>query len=104
LEYIKYKNLDDILKVMFYSPESSLGIIPTLYHIVNDKSINTLFIYTGMIGNIIIHYVTQNERPDKKFIEVNKNTGKHKFVDRMANDTQSMFIPILDLEQSSLEF
>lgn len=104
MDYIEYKNIDDILKVMLYSPEASVGTIPMLYHILKDKSTHILFIYTGIIGNTVIHYTTQNQRPDKKFLEINKNTGQHKFVDRMTKDTQSLSIPILGLEQSSLEF
>jgi hypothetical protein len=75
-----------------------------LHHTVNERSTHILFIYTGMIGNAIIHCTTQNQSSDMKFVEINKNTGQHKFVDCMAKDTQSLSVPILSLEQSSTEF
>jgi hypothetical protein len=102
--YLKYQNLEDMLKVIVYSAQSALGLTPMLYHITyNNQQI--LFIQTGAIsGNIIIHYIIQNEKPIKKFIELKRLTGEFSFVDNIGSDTQSLYIPILELEESTLKF
>ena len=54
ITYLKYKNLEDMLKVIIYSAQSALGLTPMLYHInYNDQQI--LFIYTGAVGSVIVH-------------------------------------------------
>jgi hypothetical protein len=44
------------------------------------------------------------EKPAKKFIELKQLTGKFEFVNGIGNDTQAIYIPILELEQSSFNF
>ena len=63
--FFKYKSLEDMLKVILYSSQSPIGLIPMLYHTVkNDKEI--LFIQTGNIGGTTIHYFIPSEKIDKK--------------------------------------
>jgi len=101
--YLEYKNLEDMLKVIVYSAQSALGLTPMLYHIkYNDKQL--LFIQTGAMGGIIIHYSIQNEKPNKKFIELKRLTGQFSFVDNIGTDTLSLYIPVLELEKSTLKF
>jgi len=100
--YLKYKNLEDMLKVVLFAAQSPIGIIPMLYYI-NYKGKELLFIETGAV-NTIVHYITVEERPTRKFIELKQLTGKFEFVNNIGNDTQSIYIPILHLEQSSFEF
>jgi hypothetical protein len=101
--YLKYKSLEDMLKVIVYSAQSAMGLTPMLYHIIyNNQQI--LFIYTGAIASTIIHYIVLNEKPVKKFIELKRLTGQFSFVDSIGNDTQSLYIPILELEESTLKF
>lgn len=101
--YLEYKNLEDMLKVIVYSAQSALGLTPMLYHIkYNDKQL--LFIQTGAIGGIIVHYSIQNEKPNKKFIELKRLTGQFSFIDNIGTDTLSVYIPILELERSTLKF
>lgn len=100
--YLKYKNLEDMLKVVLFAAQSPIGIIPMLYNI-NYKGKELLFIETGAV-NTIVHYIIIEERPTKKFIELKQLTGKFEFVSGIGNDTQSIYIPILDLEESSFEF
>src|SRR5689334_20534527 len=69
--YLKYQNLEDMLKVIIYSAQSMLGVIPMLYYI-NYKNKNILFIQTGAVGGVTIHYVLQNEKPVKKFIQLKR--------------------------------
>jgi hypothetical protein len=74
--YLKYKSLEDMLKIIIYSAQSMLGTVPMLYHIIhNDRQI--LFIQTagGVAGgsSVIIHYIIQSDKPNKKFIELNAN-------------------------------
>ena len=101
--YLKYKNLEDMLKVIVYSAQSAMGLTPMLYHInYNNKQI--LFIQTGAIASTIIHYIVLNEKPTKKFIELKRLTGQFSFADNIGSDTQSLYIPILELEESTLKF
>jgi hypothetical protein len=103
--YLKYKTLEDMLKVILFSARSALGITPMLYHITyNNQQI--LFIQTGAAvgGGIIVHYIVQSEKSSKKFIELKGLTGEFVFVDRIGTDTQSLYIPILELQKSTFRF
>jgi len=62
--YLKYKTLEDMLKVILFSSQSALGLTPMLYHI-NYNNQQILFIQTGAVGSgIIVHYIIQGERPN----------------------------------------
>jgi len=101
--YLKYQNLEDMLKVIIYSAQSMLGMIPMLYYIrYNGKHI--LFIQTGAVGGVTVHYVVQSERPPKKFIQLKRLSGEYAFVDILGADAQSLYVPILQLEKSTLKF
>lgn len=103
LVYLKYEELGDMLKVIIYSAQSMLGVVPTLYYIsYNGK--NVLFIQTGAIGSATVHYVVQKDRPQKKFIQLKRLTGEFSFVDGIGIDAQSLYVPILRLEKSTLAF
>jgi hypothetical protein len=39
-----------------------------------------------------------------KFIELRQLTGEYNFVEKIGNDTHSIYIPILELESTSIEF
>jgi hypothetical protein len=101
--YMKYKTLEDMLKVILSSSQSVFSYIPMLYYINYNKQ-EILFIQTGMIGGVIIHYIVQNEKPIKKIIELKRLTGKFSFIDSLGTDAQSVYIPILELESSTLRF
>lgn len=103
LVYLKYEELDDMLKVIIYSSQSMLGVIPTLYYI-RYKDKHVLFIQTGTIGNATIHYIVQKDRPAKKFIQLKRLSGDYAFVDGLGTDAQSLYVPVLKLEKSTLEF
>jgi hypothetical protein len=101
--YLKYKSLEDVLKVIVYSAQSAIGLTPMLYHIVyKDQQI--IFINTGTFGGSIIHYIILDQKPNKKFIELKRLTGEFQFVDRIGTDTQSLYVPILELEKTTLKF
>ena len=101
--YLKYKSLEDMLKVIVYSAQSAMGLTPMLYHIsYNNQQI--LFIQTGAITSTVIHYILLNEKPTKKFIELKRLTGQFSFVDSIGTNTQSLYVPILELEESTLKF
>jgi hypothetical protein len=101
--YLKYKTLEDMLKVILFSSQSALGLTPMLYHI-NYKNQQILFIQTGAVGSVIVHYIIQNAKPNKKFIELKRLTGEFDFVDKIGTDTQSLYIPLLELEESTFRF
>jgi len=101
--YLKYKTLEDMLKVILFSAQSALSLIPMLYHI-NYNNQQILFIHTGAVGGIIVHYIVQADKSSKKFIELKRLTGEFVFVDKVGNDTQSLYIPVLELEKSTFIF
>jgi hypothetical protein len=102
--YLEYESLKDMLKVILYSSQSMFAIVPLLHHIVhNNRSI--LFIQTGMIGGVVVHYVIQDgEQKDKKFIQLNRLSGEFTPTDHIGTDAQSLYIPILELKKSTLHF
>jgi len=101
--YLKYKNYDDLLKVILYSSQSVLGVVPLIYHInYNDQHV--VFAQTGTIGGVIVHYIVSNDKPNKKFIELKRLSGEFNFVDKIGSDSMSLYIPILELEKSTLKF
>jgi len=101
--YLKYHDLEDMLKVIIYSAQSMLGVIPMLYHI-NHSGRHVLFIHTGTVGGVTVHYVVQNEKPSKKFIQLKRLSGEYTFIDSLGTDAQSLYVPILQLEKSTLSF
>jgi uncharacterized membrane protein len=101
--YLKYRTLKDMLKIILFSAQSALGLVPMLYHI-NYNNQQILFLQTGAIGGVVIHYIVQNEKPSKKFIELKRLTDQFSFVDDIGTDTQSLYLPILELEYSTLKF
>ena len=103
--YLEYLTLEDMLKVILYSSQSMFAVIPMLYHITyNNKQI--LFIQTGVVGGVVVHYIIQEAKPEKKFIKLNKLSGDFAFVDSIKddNDAQAIYIPILELKKSTLHF
>jgi len=103
ITYLKYKNYDDLLKVILYSSQSVLGVVPLLYHVkYNNQDI--VFIQTGAVGGLVIHYLVNKEKPPKKLIELKRLSGDFTFVDKIGSDGMSLYIPILELESSTLKF
>jgi hypothetical protein len=101
--YLKYETLEDLLKVIVYTAQSALGLTPMLYYI-NYNNQQILFILTGAGGGIIINYIVQNKKPSKKFIELKRLSGEFSFVDNIGTDTQSLYVPIIKIEKSTLKF
>ena len=46
----------------------------------------------------------QNEKPDRKFVELKRLSWDFNFVDKIGSDGMSLYIPILELESSSFVF
>ena len=104
--YLKYKNLQDILKIIIYYSQSMLGNIPMLYHIIYNNQ-HIIFSQTaGAVGSgaVTIHYIMQSEKPNKKFIELNRLSGEFSYVDKISTDSMSLYVPVLELESSNLNF
>lgn len=103
ITYLKYKEYGDLLKVILYSSQSVLGAVPLIYHLNHEKQ-NIIFIQTGTMGGNVIHYLTMDNPPTKKLIELKRLTGDFTFVDKIGTDGMSLYIPILELEKSNLKF
>jgi len=101
--YLKYNNLEDMLKIMLAASQSAIGINSLLYFI-NYHNKNIFFIYNSSIGSSLIHYTVVMERPEDKFIQLNKTSGKYEFAEDLGTESHSIYIPILDLETTTLEF
>ena len=101
--YLNYQTLEDMLKVIIYSAQSMLGIVPMLYHI-NYNGKHVLFLQTGAVGGVTVHYVVQSEKPAKKFIQLKRLSGEYALIDGIGTDAQSLYVPILQLEKSTLAF
>jgi hypothetical protein len=72
-----------------------------LYHIKSDNR-DILFIESGVLAPVV-HYVVQDKQINK-WIELRRLTGEYNFVDKIGNDTKSLYIPVLELEKSSFNF
>ncbi|HEY6535815.1 MAG TPA: hypothetical protein VIY08_08495 [Candidatus Nitrosocosmicus sp.] len=103
ITFFKYKSLEDMLKVILYSSQSPIGLIPMLYYI-NKNNQEILFIQTGNIGGVTIHYFVLQEKIHKKFIQLKRLTGEFNFVENIGLDTLSIYIPILELENINFGF
>ncbi|HEX5981063.1 MAG TPA: hypothetical protein VFY77_00215 [Nitrososphaeraceae archaeon] len=101
--YLKYSSLEDMFKIILSSAQSALGISSLLYFL-NYKNQNLMFIYNSSIGSSLIHYNILSEKPLTKFIQLNKQSGEYKYIDDVGNDPHSIYIPILELENTTLEF
>lgn len=101
--YLRYKSYEDLLKVILYSSQSVLGVVPLIYHL-NYQNQNIVFIQTGSVGTNVVHYLIEKEKTSKKFIELKRLTGEFTFVDKIGSDSMSLYIPILELESSTLKF
>ena len=103
ISYLKYQNLGDMLKVILYAAESPLGSSPMLYHVKYNNNNDILFIESGFLTPVI-HYIIQDKEPTNRWIELKRLTGEYNFVDKIGNDSKSLYIPILELEGSSFNF
>ena len=103
ISYLKFQNLADMLKVILYAAESPLGSSPMLYHIRSDNR-DILFIESGILTPVVHYYIIQDKEPTNKWIELRRLTGEYSFVDKIGNDTKSLYIQVLELEKSSFDF
>jgi len=92
-----------MLKIILASSQSAIGINSLLYFI-NYHNKNIIFIYNSSIGSSLIHYTVVTEKPEDKFIQLNKTSGKYEFAEDLGTESHSIYIPILDLQTTTLEF
>ncbi|MDQ4073644.1 MAG: hypothetical protein M3162_04985 [Thermoproteota archaeon] len=101
--FFKYKSLQDMLKIILYTSQSPIGMMPMLYRI-NKNNTDILFIQTGSIGGAVIHYIIPTEKIEKKFIQLKRLTGEYHIVENLGTDTLSLYIPIIELEDANIQF
>jgi hypothetical protein len=101
--YLQYENLKELLNVILYTSQSFMTITPLLYHITYQNK-EILFIHTGIVGGVVAHYHVIEEKPIKKFVELNKMTGEFIFVDGVGSNPQSIYVPVVRLVKSTLMF
>jgi hypothetical protein len=101
--YLKHRNLEDLLKVILYAAESPLGLAPMLYHIkYNNQDI--LFTESGALNTVISYIIQDKEQSSSKWIELKRLSAEYSFVDKMGDDSRSLYIPILELEKCTFTF
>jgi hypothetical protein len=101
--YLQYQNLRDLLNIVLYTSQSFMAITPMLYYI-KYKEKEILFVHTGMVGGVVAHYIILEEKPSTKFIELNKMTSDYKYTNTIGSNSQSIYIPIVNLVRSTLAF
>ena len=101
--YLQYENLRDLLNVVLYTSQSFMAITPMLY-CIRYKEKEILFVHTGIVGGVVAHYFILKEKPSTKFIELNKMTSNYKFTNTVGDNSQSIYIPIVNLVRSTLAF
>jgi hypothetical protein len=101
--YLQYENLKDLLNIILYTSQSFMAITPMLYYI-KYKEKDILFVHTGIVGGVVAHYLLLDEKPSTKFVELNKITSDYKFTNTVGNNSQSIYIPIVNLVRSTLAF
>ena len=101
--YLQYENLKELLNIILYTSQSFMAITPMLYYI-KYKEKDVLFAHTGIIGGVVAHYLPLDEKPSTKFVELNKITSDYKFTNTVGNNSQSIYIPIVNLVRSTLAF
>ena len=101
--YLQYENLKELLNVILYTSQSFVSITPLLYHITYQNT-EILFVHTGIVGGVVAHYHVIEEKPLKKFVELNKMTGDFNFADGVGSNPQSIYVPVVRLIKSTLMF
>ena len=101
--YLQYENLKELLNVILYTSQSFMTITPLLYYITYQNK-EILFVHTGIVGGVVAHYHVLEEKPQKKFVELNKMTGDFNFVDGVGSNPQSIYVPLVRLVKSTLLF
>ncbi len=103
MKYLKYRDFEGLFKIILAHSQSALGLIPLIYHI-ESKDGKILFIHNGTLGKRIVHFIFCNDQQTRRFVELNKMTGKYKFVDAIGIDKKSIYVPILELESTTFKF
>jgi hypothetical protein len=101
--YLEYESLKDMLKVILYTSQSFMSITPLLYYISYQNK-DILFIHTGIVGGVVAHYHIIKEKPNRKFIELNKLTGEFEYTESIGSNTHSIYVPVINLTKSTLRF
>lgn len=68
-----------------------------IYLYLYDKEI--FVIHTCIVGGIVAHYHILNEKPKKKFVELNNMTGDFNFVDGVGTNPHSIYILYRKIDQ-----
>ncbi|MGD1838568.1 MAG: hypothetical protein ACPKPY_10995 [Nitrososphaeraceae archaeon] len=92
-----------MLKTIISSSQSALGTSLVLYQIKHENQ-DIWFIHNTYFGSSLIHYFISNITNTKKYVELNKLTGKYEFCHDLGNTPNSIYIPILKLLYSTLKF
>ena len=72
--------------------------------ILTRENSRIVFIHTGLVGGIVVHYYILEEKPSKKFVELNKMLTDFRFVDAIGANPQCVYIPIVRLNRCILRF
>lgn len=101
--YFKYRNLEDLLKIMIYALQSPIGLLPMFYYTFYENK-HIFFIQTGSQNSITLHYISKDDKPEEKFIQLNKFTGEFTFTKIIGDNALSIYIPIIETTNTHFKF
>ncbi|WP_309493623.1 hypothetical protein [Candidatus Hecatella orcuttiae] len=96
LMYFKLKTLEDMVKLVAFSPA------PMLQHTVVEGR-QVYFIQSfSIVGKPLVYYLERDEKLESKYVVYNRFNDTISFSDKPGSDGQSVYIPIIEIEKTNL--
>lgn len=96
LTHVQLREFEDLIRLVSLSPA------PFIEHLIVDGK-NVYFIHTGgLFGPPMIYYVERGAKIDKKYVVFNRYKDEVSFSDSLGTDPQAVYIPVLEIERTSL--
>ena len=94
--YMKLSRLEDLVKLVSLSPS------PFIQH-TTIKNENIYFIQSLVtMSQPMIYLFKTREKIEKKYVVYNRFSDEITFSDKLGQDGQSLYIPILEVEKTNL--
>ena len=95
MTYIQYKNFNDFIRFITFSPTPFVQYIELNNH-------NVYFIQITGLATRILYYVELDKKIENKYIVYNRFRDIISFSDKIESDGQSVSIPILEVEKTNI--
>jgi len=93
--YIQFKNFNDFIRFVTFSPT------PFVQHI-KLNSHNVYFVQIQGLGERILYYVESDKEIQEKYIIYNRFRDTISYSDKIESDGQSTCVPILEVEKTNV--